>query len=100
MSDNVFQAIYNWFRAKNQEAAAAMSDPVRDGKLAITDSEKQIEEFTLGLTQILWKNASYGDLKLMFQVSYVDRTPWFVAPNTPSKAHMGMGYINLRYDLP
>jgi len=46
MADNVFQAIYNWFRAKNQEAAAAMSDPVREGKLAITDSEKQIEEFT------------------------------------------------------
>ena len=61
---------------------------------------KQIEEFTLGLTQILWKNASYGDLKVMFQVSYLDRTPWYVAPGTPSKAHIGMGYNNLRYDLP
>ncbi len=63
-------------------------------------NNKQIEEFTFGLTQTLWKNASYGDLKLMFRASYVDRAPWFVAPGTPSKAHLGMGYINLRYDLP
>ena len=46
MADNLFQAVHNWFRAKNQEAAEALSDPVRDGKLAIQDSEKQIEEFT------------------------------------------------------
>jgi hypothetical protein len=63
-------------------------------------NNKKIEEFTLGLTQILWKHPSYGDLKVMVQASYVDRTPWFVAPGAPSKAHLGMGYVNLRYDLP
>ena len=46
MADNILQAVHNWFRAKNQEAAEALSDPVRDGKLAITDSESQISEFT------------------------------------------------------
>jgi len=61
---------------------------------------KQIEEYTAGLTQTLWKEAGYGDLKLMLQYSYVDRTPWYVAPGTPNKAHMNMGYVNLRYDLP
>jgi hypothetical protein len=63
-------------------------------------NNKQIEEYTLGLTQTLWKNPSYGDLKLMFQFSYLDRAPWYVAPGAPSKAHLGMGYINVRYDLP
>jgi hypothetical protein len=63
-------------------------------------NNKQIEEFTLGLAQTLWKHPSYGDLKLMFQFSYVDRTPWYVAAGTPDKAHMGMGYVDLRYDLP
>ena len=46
MADSILQAVQNWFRAKNQEAAEALSDPVRDGKLAITDSERQIAEFT------------------------------------------------------
>lgn len=53
MADNVFQAIHNWFRAKNQEAAEALSDPVRDGKLAITDSEKQIEGFTSKIATLI-----------------------------------------------
>jgi hypothetical protein len=63
-------------------------------------NNKKIEEFTVGLAQILWKHASYGDLKVLFQLSYLDRTPWSVAPGTPDKAHMGMGYLDLRYDLP
>lgn len=53
MADNVFQALYNWFRAKNKEAAEALSDPVRDGKLAITDSEKQIEDFTSKIATLI-----------------------------------------------
>lgn len=53
MADNVFTAIHNWFRAKNQEAAEALSDPVRDGKLAISDSEKQIQEFTSKIATLI-----------------------------------------------
>jgi hypothetical protein len=63
-------------------------------------NNKQIEEYTVGLTQTLWKHPSYGDLKAMFQFSYLSRAPWSVAPGSPNNAHMGMGYINLRYDLP
>jgi hypothetical protein len=63
-------------------------------------NNKQIEEYTIGWAHTLWKNASYGDLKILSQLSYVDRTPWFVATGAPSKAHMNMAYIDLRYDLP
>ncbi|MEI7776075.1 MAG: PspA/IM30 family protein, partial [Verrucomicrobiota bacterium] len=58
MADNLFQAIHNWFRAKNQEAAEALSDPVRDGKLAITDSEKQIEGFTSKIATLIAETKS------------------------------------------
>src|SRR5581483_11877179 len=59
-----------------------------------------IEEFTLGETQTLWKSADYGALQVISQFSYVDRAPWFVAAGTPSKAHTGMFFVNLRYVLP
>ena len=61
---------------------------------------KRIEEYTAGVTQTLWKDSTYGDLKIMAQYSYLDRTPWVVAAGAPSRAHLGMGYINFRYDLP
>ena len=63
-------------------------------------NNKLIEEYTLGLSQILWKNPSKGDLKVLTQVSYLDRAPWVVATGAPSKAHLGMVYADLRYDLP
>jgi hypothetical protein len=63
-------------------------------------NNKLIEEYTVGLTQIFWKNPSYGDLKFLLQLSYLDRDPWFVATGAPEKAHLGMIYADLRYDLP
>ncbi|MEK0445136.1 MAG: Phage shock protein [Verrucomicrobiota bacterium] len=53
MADTLFQAIRNWFRSKNREVAEALSDPVREGKLAISDSEKQIEEFTSKIATLI-----------------------------------------------
>lgn len=64
MATSIFQALSNWFRSKNAEAAEALSDPVRDGKLAIVDSEKQIEEFAskiatmIAETKVLERQAS------------------------------------------
>jgi len=63
-------------------------------------NNRSIKEYTLGLAQILWKNASYGDLKVLAQLSYLERTPWYVPAGGPANAHMGMGYLDLRYDLP
>jgi hypothetical protein len=60
----------------------------------------RIEEYTIGEAQTLWKNPSYGDLKVLSQFSYLERTPFFVAAGAPSNAHLGMLYLDLRYDLP
>jgi len=63
-------------------------------------NNKLIEEYTVGLAQTLWKNPTKGDLKFLTQFSYLDRDPWVVATGTPSSAHLGMVYADLRYDLP
>jgi len=63
-------------------------------------NNKSVEEYTLGDAFVFWKNPAYGDLKFLVQASYLDRKPWFVAPGTPKNAHLGMFYLDLRYDLP
>jgi hypothetical protein len=63
-------------------------------------NNKRIQEFTAGLTQILWNSKRYGDIKLLLQYSYLNRDPWSVAPGTPNQANMHMGYVDVRYDLP
>ena len=40
-----WKALKNWFRGKKDKAAEAMSDPIRDGKYAIEDSEERIKMF-------------------------------------------------------
>lgn len=63
---------------------------------------RTIQEPTIGLIQTFWKNPNYGDLKLITQVSYLSRNPWSVTgtPGNAASAHLGMVYVDLRYDLP
>jgi phage shock protein A len=52
----VFKALGNWLRAKDEDAAKAIGDPVRDGKFAIDDSKKQIAEFTQKIAKLVASN--------------------------------------------
>jgi hypothetical protein len=61
---------------------------------------KAIDEVTLGATQTLWRDPARGALQVIAQASYVDRQPWYVASETPSDAHVGMLFVDLRYILP
>jgi len=81
-------------------AGTQTASTVAANTIASNADNKRIEEFTIGLSQILWKSERYGDIKLLLQYSYLDRDPWFVAPGTPANAHMHMGYVDFRYDLP
>ena len=63
-------------------------------------NNKSIDEFTLANTYTFWKNPSYGALQLIAQVSHIERTPWFVAPGSPSNANANMVWLDLRYVLP
>lgn len=62
-------------------------------------ADRYIYEPTFGIHQYLWRNANYGDIRIMTQASYNSRTPWFVGTG-PRTAHNFMVYIDLRYDLP
>jgi hypothetical protein len=63
-------------------------------------SDRYLFEPTAGFVETLWRNANYGDMKIITQYSYVSRTPWYVAAGQPATAHTSMVYIDLRYDLP
>ena len=63
---------------------------------------RTIQEPTFGVIQTFWKNPNYGDLKLITQISYLSRNPWSntATPGNANSAHLGMAFVNLRYDLP
>ena len=53
---SLFKAISNVVRGAKDDLAKKMADPVRDGKLAIADSEKQIAEFTSKIATLVAEN--------------------------------------------
>jgi hypothetical protein len=63
-------------------------------------ANRAIQEGTVGWVQTFWKNPQYGALQLITQASYVTRAPWSVALGAPKNAHLGMGWVDMRYVLP
>jgi len=63
---------------------------------------RTIQEATVGVIETLWKDAKYGDLKIITQGSYLSRNPWSntATPGNANSAHLGMAFVDLRYDLP
>jgi hypothetical protein len=61
---------------------------------------KEIDEYTVGASQTLWKDREHGALQIMGQLSYVDRIPWVVAAGTPPRAETPMAFVDLRYTFP
>lgn len=52
----LFKALGSWMRAKDEEAAKALADPVRDSRFAIDDSKKQIADFTGKIASLIAEN--------------------------------------------
>jgi hypothetical protein len=63
-------------------------------------ANRSIQEGTIDWTQTFWRNPQYGAVLLVTQASYLTRSPWFVAAGAPKNAHLGMGYLSIRYVLP
>jgi len=63
-------------------------------------NNRNYQEGTIGFIPTIWSNRNYGKLQFISQLSYVVRTPWYVAPGTPKNAHAFITYLNLRYILP
>lgn len=70
------------------------------GTNSANSANRAVQELTLDWTQTFWKNPQYGAVLMVTQASYVSRSPWFVAAGAPKDAHLGMGYVSLRYVLP
>jgi hypothetical protein len=63
-------------------------------------ANRSIQEPTVDWIITFWKNPQYGALQLINQVSYLTRSPWFVAPGQPKNARSTMVWSNIRYTLP
>jgi hypothetical protein len=63
-------------------------------------ANKSIQEASIDWTQTFWKNPQYGAVLMVTQASYLTRAPWFVPLGAPKNAHLGMGYLSIRYVLP
>ncbi|HEY4676548.1 MAG TPA: hypothetical protein VIJ01_05270, partial [Candidatus Angelobacter sp.] len=63
-------------------------------------ANRAIQEGSIEWTQTFWKNPQYGAVLMVTQASYLTRAPWFVAAGAPKNAHLGMGYLSIRYVLP
>jgi hypothetical protein len=78
-----------------------------DGKTQIgygvagsTAANHKIGETTVGVTHTFFRDPKFGGMQLMFQYSYLTRTPFSVPVGTPSDAKLNMVYVNVRYLLP
>jgi hypothetical protein len=80
--------------------------PVGFGFTGSPNSQNRaIQEVTFGINQTIWRNPRYGAINLASQYEYLMRSPWFVAPGTPTlgapkAAHTNTLYFNIRYSLP
>lgn len=63
-------------------------------------TNRAIQEGSVGWIQTFWKNPQYGALQLITQGAYLTRAPWFVPNGAPKNAHLGMGWVDMRYVLP
>jgi len=66
-----------------------------------------IQQGSIEWTQTFWKSPQYGAVLLVTQASYLTRAPWFIPKDAvsgqllfPKNAHLGMGYLSVRYVLP
>src|SRR5439155_20298587 len=97
----LFYGYYGGIYIQRNVALDTNGKPVGYGFSGSLNSQNRtIQEATFGMNQTFWKDPKFGALNLMLQYSYLQRNPWFVAPNQPSDAHLHMVFVNLRYTLP
>jgi len=63
-------------------------------------NNRAIQEGSFATVTTLFKKPSYGAVQVITQFSYIERTPWYVAPGTPKNAHLFENYFDIRYVLP
>jgi hypothetical protein len=80
--------------------AAPVCKQIGFGVTGGSAANKNLKEGTFGITHTFFRDPKIGGMQLMFQYSYVKRTPFSVPAGTPTDAHTNMVYVNVRYLLP
>lgn len=100
MGKTMFYAYYGGVYIAKNTAVDSTGKLIGYGPIASDGQNRAIQEISFGTNTTLAKNPKWGALNLMFQYSYLTRSPWLaVAPN-PNNANLSMGFLNLRYTLP
>jgi hypothetical protein len=63
-------------------------------------ANKKVEETTVDVIHDLWKDSGHGALQLVGQLSYVNRTAWFIPAGAPTRAYTDMVFAGIQYLLP
>lgn len=69
---SLLKAIGNWLRGKRDEAAEKLADPIRDGKFAIEDSERRVQEFQAKVAKFMAVNKQL-DREIQAQKAEVEK---------------------------
>jgi hypothetical protein len=95
--------VYFYYSEARADAATTTDTNAKTigyGVAAQNGANQKILEGTFGITQIFFRDPKIGGMQMMFQYSYVKRTPFSVAANAPTFAKANMVFINVRYILP
>jgi hypothetical protein len=87
----------------DQNVAVDPSDgaPVGFGYIGSpSNHNRSIQQGTLGFSQTIARDPSYGGVQWGVQYSYLLRDPWYAAPGQPDSAHVNMAFLMFRYLLP
>jgi hypothetical protein len=97
-----YGAAYFWRNAFPDLTSTELVKPIigYGGIGSPNTNNRAIQEPTVNWDQTFWRNPQYGAVVLVTQVSYLTRSPWFVAPGAPKNAHLTMVFASLRYMLP
>jgi hypothetical protein len=91
---------YGYVSFDQQVATDVDGTPIGFGVPGSTSANHTLHEFTLGVTQTIFRDPRTGALQVLAQYSNVARTPFSVPAGTPSHATLNMVLIDVRYILP
>jgi hypothetical protein len=63
-------------------------------------NNRMMQEPTFDWIQTLWRDPKWGALQTIFQYSWIQRQPWYVAVGMPRNAHNSTLFLDVRYTLP
>jgi len=82
------------------DTTAKVPGTIGFGVAGQSGANQKIQEGTIGLTQVFFRDPKIGGMQMILQYSYVKRTPFSVAAGAPTFAKANMVFVDIRYILP